>query len=451
MTYAEWEQLAGREVTIDRQSVQLGKLLGTGGSGAVFDLSDSETYGQVIKVLDPDSPIMRQELISIQKYRSKMRFEMALMKFFSWNGTLTVDGRTYPCYLMQKGKSLADAVKSHEAWLDDPQEALRLLAFLVHGIYALRNAGLSHGDIKAENVLLVTYHDMQFYMLADYGTVSESETAAKSNHAYCCDDEEGKSKLEKRIAYDLFCLYQVFCSVYQIEDSVIPETFDPCLRKMLRIMRNRNVLAFMRLNELMKLIDDEKNSYRLPNYSYAVPVSFFMDAVPSYKLEEGFPFDTIMKWNGHSILRDKNAAPGEPFDPLLLMKIPVGHYEKVHDILVACNRLHCFVMPIARYTDNNANEYVLIHAPDDKRKFRFSKKMPEDLIKMRIQDAEGEPLTLDKMGPATKKLQMDSFTRFFDDIEFTPKDIWHLDGLWKLNLFSCDFSTPSEKTATKQL
>ena len=445
MSPEEWKLLECCRVTVEfdyPMEVNLGKCLGYGGSGAVFDFpafSMPGEYDLVIKVLDPASQIMQQELKSIQKFRSHIRFAPALMKFRHWNGTLTVGGRIFPCYLMQKGKSLKEAVEASKELLNDQNESLRLMAFIINGICSLKEAGVSHGDIKEDNILLVAYQNTQFYMLADYGTVSECETAAKSNHSYQPQGEEYKTELEKRIAYDLYCLYEMFCRLYGIDDSLFPETLSKECCKLLRIMRNKGMRAFKRLQNLMNELNKMVN----------VPVSFFLDAVPIYKLEKEFPFETVMEWNRYLIVRDKNVPSGEAFDPLLLMKIPAGRYEKVCEILISCNSLHEFVMPIARYFDEEGNEYVLIHAPDDKQK--FGQERVDRFNGCRIQDSGGKPYTLETTGTVTQKEIMDNFSAILFrkkiNIEFFPKDIWHLDNRWKLNLFSVKSIGFTEKNA----
>ena len=207
-------------------------------------------------------------------------------------------------------------------------------------------------------------------------------------------------------------------------------------------MRNQGMLAFDRLQKLMDEL--EKLVY--------VPVSFFLDAVPTYKLENDFPFDTVMEWDGHLIVRDKNVPPGEPFDPLLLMKIPSGRYKTVSDILVSCDRLKDFVMPICRYMDKDGNEYVLIHAPDDARNVRY-KTIKNELFAFdeRIQDSGGIPCTLEFAPVFHQENSMAHFAILLINnkvnIEFSVKDIWHLDGKWKLNLFLLNFLETADKTA----
>ena len=130
------------------------------------------------------------------------------------------------------------------------------------------------------------------------------------------------------------------------------------------------------------------------------------------------------------------------------MKIPAGRYETACDLLVALNDINQFVMPIAHYSDNANNEYVLIHAPDDRNK--CSRYNPDEDDE-RIQDDTGVPYTLDLAHPGNKKEEMTLFinrmTRRKINIEFSYQDIWHLDGRWKLNLFSAAFLEQAEKDA----
>ena len=185
-----------------------------------------------------------------------------------------------------------------------------------------------------------------------------------------------------------------------------------------------------------------------------IPVSFYLDAVPRYQLEKDFPFDTIIQWNDYAILRDKNNIPGTVFDPLLLMKIPDGRYETACDLLVSFNDINQFVMPIARYFDDANNEYVLIHAPDDARNVRCKTIKNEGFeFDERIQDSGGIPCTLEFAPVFHQKNSMAHFVTLLINnkvnIEFSVKDIWHLDGRWKLNLFSVDFLESADKDAEK--
>lgn len=213
-----------------------------------------------------------------------------------------------------------------------------------------------------------------------------------------------------------------------MEDDILrPALLDCRIFNLLRIMRNTAKKAFARLQEIMAF---------LKSYNIAVPISFNLDAVPQYELTEDFPFEKVMQWGEYAVLRDKNTPAGAVFDPLLLMKIPAGRYENVYKILVEHNNLNAFVMPIARYLDTVGNEYVLIHAPDDKnkciRKVKFSGNE-------RIQDAPGIPYTLALAMPEIKKREMSGLINGFIsrkvNIEISPEDIWHLDESWKLNLF----------------
>ena len=72
----EWRLLAHQEVISSvgyRGRMRLGKLLGCGGAGAVYDLPGMG--GWVIKVLDNDSPVAEQELKSLSIFRGSCRYE----------------------------------------------------------------------------------------------------------------------------------------------------------------------------------------------------------------------------------------------------------------------------------------------------------------------------------------------------------------------------------------
>ena len=343
--------------------------------------------------------------------------------------------------------TLKEAIILKEEWLNAPKEVMRLIAFLVSGICALKNMGIFHGDIKAENILLCYYGTGEkklIPMLADYGTVSQ-ETHSIGTYCYQCLDTEYGSELEKGIAYDLHCLYMTLRGIYEDIDILFPTSIllpemPECIEACLRIMSDNEEKAFDRLRKLTEYFKKEKLD---------IPVSFYLDAVPRYQLKKDFPFETIMQWDNYAILRDKNTIPGTVFDPLLLMKIPDGRYETACDLLAALNDIDQFVMPIARYFDNANNEYVLIHAPDDRRKSTLL----SSSIEQRIQNAAGVPYTLEQEHNKYKSFKMQHFIselfRQKVNIEFSPKDIWHMDGRWKLNLFSVDFLEAADKEAEK--
>ena len=458
MTQTQWQNLEFKDVVLKsgmNEHLRLGQLLGRGGAGAVYDLDLYRrdwhdcwnNRGWVVKVLDPTSPVAKQEAKSINNYCGRGRFNPGLMKFNSWRGTIVCEGQEYSCYFMRKGITLKEAIILKEEWLNDPKEVMRLTAFLVNGIYALKNMGLSHGDIKAENILLCYYgvgKKKLIPMLADYGTVSQ-ETHSIGTYRYQCLKTEYDSELEKGIAYDLHCLYMTLRGIYEDIDTLFPTSImlpemPECIEACLRIMSDNEEKAFDRLRKLTEYFKKEELD---------IPVSFYLDAVPRYQLEKDFPFDIIIQWNDYAILRDKNTIPDTVFDPLLLMKIPAGRYEIACDLLVSFNNINQFVMPIARYFDDANNEYVLIHAPDDRRKCT----MHSSSIEQRIQNAEGVPYTLEHASPEVKSLKMQRFINDLSqqkvNIEFSPKDIWHMDDSWKLNLFSVDFLESSDEDAEK--
>ena len=430
----EWRLLAHQEVISNigcKGHIRLGRLLGCGGAGAVYNLPNRD--GWVIKVLDNDSPVAEQELKSLSIFRGSCRYEKGLMKFHSWSGTLECDEEVYSCYLMRKGRTLAQAIQDGEEWLKDPKKVMIQTAYLVNGICSLKNLKLSHGDIKADNILLFEYKNTFYSMLSDYGTVSAQKHKIRTN-PYHCEDTEYSSPLEERIAYDLHCLYMVLCQIYGVEDDVL-EDIDENIFKLLRIMRNTEDKAFDRLHKIMDF---------LQKYRIAIPVAFYLDAIPTYELTEDFPFEKVMSWGEYAVLRDKNAIPGTAFDPLLLLPVKHGRYEEVYEVLVRCNELNAFVMPIARYFDKDGNEYVLIHAPDDKNKHPH--KWHSDFSEVRIQDDTGEPYTLDIAPEGVTDREMRCLGGMLVgakiNITFSAGDIWHMDGRWKLNLFTADYMGP---------
>ena len=450
MMQTQWQNLEDKDVVIKSgmtEHLRLGRLLGRGGAGAVYDLCNWKNRDWVVKVLDPNSPVAAQEAKSINNYCGRGRFNPCLMKFNSWRGTLVCEGQEYSCYFMQKGMTLKEAIILKDEWLNDPKEVMRLTAFLVNGICALKNMGLFHGDIKAENILLCYYGTGEkklIPMLADYGTVSP-KTHSIGTYCYRCLGTEYDSELEEGIAYDLHCLYMTLRGIYEDIDIIFPTSIllpemPECIEACLRIMSDNEEKAFDRLRQLKEYFKKE---------TLDIPVSFYLDAVPRYQLEKDFPFDTIIQWNDYAILRDKNNIPGTVFDPLLLMKIPDGRYETACDLLVSFNDINQFVMPIARYFDDANNEYVLIHAPDDRRKCT----MYSSSIEQRIQNAKGVPYTLEQVHDKIKSIKMRHFISQLSqqkvNIEFSPKDLWHMDGRWKLNLFSVDFLESADKDAEK--
>lgn len=459
MTQEQWKNLEYKDVSVKsgmEERLFLGEFLGCGGAGAVYDLCRWKGRDWVIKVLDPDSPVAQQEAKSINAFCGRGRFAPGLMKFNSWRGTLTCENREYFCYFMRKGTTLEEAIADKEEWLQNSREVMRLIAFLVNGIASLKNMELSHRDIKAANILLCNYDTLKgepklIPMLSDYGTVSQ-ETHSIGTYYYRCSSTEYDSELEKGIAYDLHCLYMTLRGIYEDIDPLFPVSIilpemPECVERCLRIMSDSEEKAFNRLHKLTEILKKE-------NFQ-DIPVSFYLDAVPKYQFEDIFPFETIMEWNGYSILRDKNALPDEIFDPLLLMKVPFGRYNKVSKALITYNKINAFVMPIARYFDKNGEEYVLLHAPDNRNKcfLKYKIGVEKNTIKLRIQDESGIPYTLDMSSAEEKDRVISNFIEILSrqkvNIEFSARDIWHVDGIWKLNLFSVDFLGSANKNAEK--
>ena len=439
MTEREWLALAGQNVRIAfgyETEHRLGKFIACGGAGAVFDFPDTwEGNPWVIKVLDPDSPIAEQENESLRNYRALIGFQPGLMKFSSWQGTLKYEGKQFSCYIMCKGKSLREVWENESERCElfaEPLSFRRILAFLIRGLQALKEAGLSHGDIKADNILLVKHNERFIPMFTDYGTVAKKMIPIGS-WCYKPYEREYASPLEERIAYDLHCLYMTFCGLFGIEDDVVSSVaeLDPILPKILRTMRDNSRRAYERLEELDNLLKEEV---------VRIPVTFYLSNIPRYSVES-LPFDTFKTWRGYSLLRDRNALPGEEFDPLLLMKIPKGRYETVCQLLEACDKhWKDFFLPIARCYDSRGNDYVLIHAPDDERKSYCGP------YSRRIQEADGIPYTLEAARGWEKSHKMKDFFRLLAreriNIEFSAANIWLRDSKWKLNLFEVN---PLEK------
>ena len=147
-----------------------------------------------------------------------------------------------------------------------------------------------------------------------------------------------------------------------------------------------------------------------------------------------------MQWGKYPVLRPINTLQKKKFDPQLLIKIPKGHYKKAYKILVRHNNLHCFVMPIARYFDSENNEYVLIHAPDDRNKCFLQKN--SNVEKPRLYHKNGVPFTLELESIECQNKELSHFRREIKGLKPTahimPKDIWHMDNRFKLNLFTLD-------------
>lgn len=438
MIAAIGKSFAGQDVILEGSlCLRLGEFLGAGGAGAVYALRANDFPSPaVIKILDPDSPLTSQELESCRCFRANGRFLDGIMKFTSWLGTLTLNGRKYPYYIMRRGKTLHDALsEGNIRWLRerDPQEMIRLIAYLVTGIYGLKSMGLSHHDIKPSNILLISHNGKTYPVFSDYGAVAQGDINI-GTIPYSCVNTEYSTPLEKNIAYDLHCLYVTIYNIY--ENINLDEEPCPVLKmekeiaSILRIMRDASKKAFDRLDELMfkKHLAEKTNT----------PVSFYLDAVPQGNLADYFPFEEIMHWNELVILRDKNANQ-DKFDPMLLMKITSDRYKTVYKVLVEYNKLDTFVLPIRHYYDHD-HEYVLIHAPDDKNKCVLHKKTGAS---KRILDSTGIPYTLEFASSREIEQKMSVFAELMNlqqiDCKFSPKDIWYMDGRWKLNLFSVDF------------
>lgn len=443
MTEQQWQSLADTAMTVpgDRKlKLQLGKLLGCGGSGAVYDLLSSD--GFVIKLLNPESSLAKQELKSIDAVSANGRFAIGIQKQIPSRGIVEFDNQQFSCYVMRKGKSLKQAVEDKDSWLTfkKADEIKRMMAHLVNGICYLKNIGVCHGDIKLENILLFEYKDQIFPTLADYGTVSDRRLSIKTVD-YDCGESEYGSSLEEGIAYDLHCLYLVFCKICDIEDPFLTSLSNPDIIKLLRIMRDSGKKAFERLHELMIALKD----------MISIPPGFYLDSI----MEEDFErcddqFEKFMQWKEYHILRDKRAING--FDPLVLLPVSAERYDNAYRIICTLERMDLFVMPIVRYHDKEDNQYVLLHAPDDKNiASRRNFWREHEHCELRINNDKGVPYTLESASVSVRKMEMEKFinvlSRHRINIEISPDDIWHVDGEWKLNLFSVKFLEFAEKDA----
>ena len=274
-------------------------------------------------------------------------------------------------------------------------------------------------------------------MFTDYGTVAK-EMIPIGSRCYKPSEKEYASPLEERIAYDLHCLCMTFCELFGIEDDDLSSVaeLDRILPRILRTMRDNSRRAYKRLEELDNLLEEEE---------VRIPVTFYLSNIPRYSVES-LPFDTFKTWRGYSLLRDRNALPGEEFDPLLLMKIPKGRYETVCQLLEACDKhWKDFFLPIARCYDSRGNDYVLIHAPDDERKSYCGP------YSRRIQEADGIPYTLEAAGRWEKSHKMKDFFRLLAreriNLEFSAANIWLRDSKWKLNLFEVNTLEMADESA----
>ena len=126
------------------------------------------------------------------------------MKFSSAIGTLEYNNTYFPCYMMRKGLPLSNAIKEKDACLDFPQNVMQFIATLINGINALKNEGLSHGDIKADNILLIKYNENFYALLSDYGTISGEKIPIRTN-PYLCDANEYASPMRK----PFFCPFYI--------------------------------------------------------------------------------------------------------------------------------------------------------------------------------------------------------------------------------------------------
>ena len=446
MTEQQWQSFANKIMTVpgDRKlKLHLGKFLGDGGSGAVYELVRSSGEW-VIKLLDPDSPIAIQEHKGIDIISANSRFAIGIQKQIPSRGIVQFGNQQFSCYIMRKGKSLKQAIDEEE-WLTlrDKKRILQMMAHLVNGICSLKNMGVCHGDIKLENILLFEYNNDFYPTLADYGTVSNKKLSIETIH-YSCDKNEYGSSLEEGIAYDLHCLYLVFCEIYKIDandDKNISSIPNPDIKRLLRIMRDAGTKAFVRLNQLMTALKD----------MIKIPPGFYLDSIMEEDLKRcDDQFGKFMQWKEYYILRDKSAI--NDFDPLVLLPVSAERYDNAYHIICMLDQMDLFVMPIVRYYDKEGNQYVLLHAPDDKNIASKRGYWREDeYCKLRIKDESGIPYTLGSASISAREKEMEKFinklSRHKINIEISPDDIWHVDGEWKLNLFSVKFLELAEKDA----
>lgn len=442
MTTQEWEKFAFTTMTIPcagKLKLHLGKLLGSGGAGAVYDLISPS--GFVIKLLEPESPIAKQEQKSIDIISSNARFAIGIQKQIPSRGIVQFENQSFFCYMMRKGKSLKQALEDKDSWLTmrKRDEIQRMMAHLIHGLCSLKNMGVCHGDIKADNILLFEYNNQFYPTLADYGTISDKRLSIKTIQ-YDCRKSECGSSLEEGIAYDLHCLYLVFCEIYNIDDDDISSIPNPDIKRVLRIMRDEGTKAFVRLNKLMTALKD----------MITIPPGFYLDSIMKEDFERfNNQFEKFMQWQEYHIWRDKFAI--NDFDPLVLLPVSAERYDNAYTVICTLDRMDSFIMPIVRYHDQD-NQYVLVHAPDDENiASKRSCWREDDYCRLRIKDEKGLPYTLDQASISTQKKEMEKFIQILSkdkiNIEFSPKNIWHVDGRWKLNLFTVKFLGSAEKEA----
>jgi len=175
-------------------------VLGQGGFGITYLARDTKLSSQVaIKEYFPQAFAARQEQSTIvprtysnpsaeENYRwglqEFLKEAQALAKFKHNNIVrvlrfLEANGTAYMVMEYEEGESLADHLRKHGGFLDEPM-LLQVFLPILSGLQAVHNAGLLHLDIKPDNIYLRTNGKP---MLIDFGsarhTTHQSEASKK--------------------------------------------------------------------------------------------------------------------------------------------------------------------------------------------------------------------------------------------------------------------------------
>ncbi|MEZ4236299.1 MAG: serine/threonine-protein kinase [Myxococcota bacterium] len=155
-----WDPFEDRPTTFGGR-YRVGALLGTGGSGCVYQALDTHTGEQVaLKVVE--KPATRKPLRFLAEARDMARLRHP--RVVRVKGLGREGGYYYSVLELMRGGSLKDRVES-QGPMPVP-EALGYVFMVLQGLHAVHAASLVHRDIKPHNVLL---DDDGFPKLTDFG------------------------------------------------------------------------------------------------------------------------------------------------------------------------------------------------------------------------------------------------------------------------------------------
>jgi serine/threonine protein kinase len=155
------------ETALDTYAVR--EIIGEGGSGRVFRVTDSDGQSFALKCLSPERLSsdrrrrFKNELFFLRNNRHANIVRVVDDGVIAWGGATT------PFYVMPLyGGTLRSTIGSI------PRDGVAaVMAQILDGVEAAHNAGVIHRDLKPENILVDT--DANRYLVADFGAANFEE------------------------------------------------------------------------------------------------------------------------------------------------------------------------------------------------------------------------------------------------------------------------------------